>query len=68
MDPKEIRDPLSDVIIKLAAEVHELRTKLQKHSHEALGAEPVLTMDGESVSEKISSQELLSEDYMDYQI
>ena len=28
-DPKDIRDPLSDVIIKLAAEVHELREKFQ---------------------------------------
>ena len=39
-DPKDIRDPLSDVIIKLAAELHELREKFQQHSHEALGAEP----------------------------
>ena len=44
-DPKDIRDPLSDVIIKLAAEVHELREKFQQHSHEALGAEPNLTID-----------------------
>src|SRR5271156_5653692 len=44
-DPKDIRDPLSDVIIKLAAEVHELREKFQKHSHEALGAEPSLVID-----------------------
>src|SRR6201988_4921696 len=41
-DPKDIRDPLSDVIIKLAAEVHELREKFNHHSHEALGAEPDL--------------------------
>jgi carbonic anhydrase/acetyltransferase-like protein (isoleucine patch superfamily) len=44
-DPKDIRDPLSDVIIKLAAEVHELREKFQQHSHESLGAEPDLTID-----------------------
>src|SRR6185369_8781382 len=44
-DPKEIRDPLSDVIIKLASEVHELRQKFQEHSHEALGAEPDLSID-----------------------
>ena len=30
-DPKDISDPLSDVIIRLAAEVHELRKKLQEH-------------------------------------
>ena len=39
-DPKDIRDPLSDVIIKLAAEVHELRAKFQQHTHATLGAEP----------------------------
>lgn len=47
-DPKEIRDPLSDVIIKLAAEVHELREKFQEHSHEALAAEADLSIDEES--------------------
>src|SRR5208282_6298570 len=39
-DPKDIRDPLSDVIIKLAGEVQELRQKFQHHSHESLGAAP----------------------------
>ena len=67
-DPKEIRDPLSDVIIKLAAELHELRKKLQEHTHQALGAEPQLSIDGESVAEEISAKELFAEDYMDYQI
>src|SRR5208337_4948974 len=47
-DPKEIRDPLSDVIIKLAAEVHELREKFQEQTHQALDAEPDLTIDEEN--------------------
>ena len=64
-DPKEIRDPLSDVIIKLAAEVHELREKFQEHSHETLGAEPDLTIDEEiQLSQnKIVPEELFIEDY-----
>src|SRR5579864_2830565 len=49
-DPKEIRDPLADVIIKLAMEVHELRERFQEHSHESLGAEPDLTIDEDSTS------------------
>ncbi|MGA2003745.1 MAG: serine O-acetyltransferase [Terriglobales bacterium] len=67
-DPKEIRDPLSDVIITLAKEVHELRMKFQEHSHEALGAEPDLTIDGESVLPHLSPEQLFAEDYTDYQI
>jgi len=62
-DPKDIRDPLSDVIIKLAAEVHELREKFQEHSHEALGAEPNLAIDEEAPSSNISPQELFQDDY-----
>jgi serine O-acetyltransferase len=63
-DPKDIRDPLSDVIIKLAAEVHELREKFQQHSHEALGAEPNLTIDeGTASTPNISPQELFQDDY-----
>jgi serine O-acetyltransferase len=62
-DPKDIRDPLSDVIIKLAAEVHELREKFQKHSHEALGAEPNLSIDEEMTTPNISPQELFQDDY-----
>ena len=61
-DPKDIRDPLSDVIIKLAGEVHELREKFQQHSHEALGAEPDLTIDEEKPA-PISPQELFQDDY-----
>jgi serine O-acetyltransferase len=67
-DPKEIRDPLSDVIIKLAKEVHELREKFQEHSHEALGAEPDLTIDEELISPYLSPEQLFAADYQDYQI
>ncbi len=67
-DPKDIRDPLSDVIIKLAAEVHELREKFQQHSHEALGAEPDVTIDEGTTAANISPQELFQDDYQDYQI
>lgn len=62
-DPKDIRDPLSDVIVKLAAEVHELREKFQRHSHEALGAEPNLTIDEGTSTPNISPQELFQDDY-----
>jgi len=67
-DPKEIRDPLSDVIIKLAQEVHELREKFQEHSHEALGAEPDLTIDDGLTSPYLSPEQLFAADYHDYQI
>jgi hypothetical protein len=71
-DPKEIRDPLSDVIIKLAAEVHELREKFQEHSHEALGAEPDLSLDEESQAprngEKAAARKFFADDYLDFQI
>jgi serine O-acetyltransferase len=62
-DPKDIRDPLSDVIIKLAAELHELREKFQQHSHQALGAEPDVTIDQGTTTANISAQELFQEDY-----
>ncbi len=64
-DPKDIRDPLSDVIIKLAGEMHELREKFQQHSHEALGAEPDLSIDEEKekAAPKIVPEELFIEDY-----
>jgi serine O-acetyltransferase len=67
-DPKEIQDPLSAVIIKLAKEVHELREKFQEHTHEALGAEPDLSIDEETESGQVSVEQMLSEDYLDYQI
>lgn len=62
-DPKDIRDPLSDVIIKLAEEVHELREKFQEHSHAALGAEPSMSSTAEPAKANISPQELFQEDY-----
>jgi serine O-acetyltransferase len=62
-DPKDIRDPLSDVIIKLAGEVHELREKFQHHTHEALGAEPDLSIDDEQAATNIAPQELFLDDY-----
>lgn len=62
-DPKDIRDPLSDVIIKLAGEVHELREKFQQHTHHALGAEPDLSIDAETSEPNISPQELFQDDY-----
>lgn len=46
-DPKEISDPLSDILMKLADEVHDLREKLQEHTHQTLGPEPVLAIDPE---------------------
>jgi hypothetical protein len=64
-DPKDIRDPLSDVIIKLATEVHELRERFQQHTHEVLGAEPCLTIDEETSTPNISPQELFQDDYQD---
>jgi serine O-acetyltransferase len=69
-DPKEISDPLSDVIIRLAAEVHELREKFQEHSHEMLGAEPDLSIDEEPVpaKKKLTPAEVFGDDYYDYQI
>ena len=62
-DPKDIRDPLSDVIIRLAAEIHELREKFLQHSHDALGAEPNLTIDEGTATPNISPQELFQDDY-----
>jgi len=62
-DPKDIRDPLSDVIIKLATEVHELREKFQLHTHEMLGAEPHIAIDEETSTPNISPQELFQDDY-----
>ncbi|MGA7216906.1 MAG: serine O-acetyltransferase [Candidatus Sulfotelmatobacter sp.] len=62
-DPKDIRDPLSDVIIKLAEEVHELRASFQRHSHATLGAEPNIPLDEEQKDANISPQELFQDDY-----
>jgi serine O-acetyltransferase len=38
-DPKDISDPLSEVIVALAREVKELREKLEAHTHETCTAE-----------------------------
>jgi serine O-acetyltransferase len=62
-DPKDIRDPLSDVIIRLAAEIQNLREKFQQHKHAALGAEPDITIDEGISTPTISSQELFQDDY-----
>jgi len=46
-DPKEISDPLSDVFIRLAGEVHEIRKHLQEHTQAQLPPEPNLNLDEE---------------------
>jgi serine O-acetyltransferase len=46
-DPKEISDPLSDVFIRLVAEVHELREQLQQQTDAILSPEPNLNIDEE---------------------
>ena len=62
-DPKDIRDPLSDVIIKLAAELNELREKFREHSHAALGAQPDVGTEEKAPEQNLSAQELFQEDY-----
>jgi serine O-acetyltransferase len=46
-DPKEISDPMSDVFIRLAAEVHQIREQLQAHTQATLTPEPNLNLDEE---------------------
>ena len=46
-DPKEISDPMSDVFIRLVAEVHELREQLERHTDAVLPPEPDLSIDEE---------------------
>ena len=46
-DPKEISDPMSDVFIRLAGEVHQIREQLQQHTNATLTPEPNLTIDEE---------------------
>jgi serine O-acetyltransferase len=65
-DPKDIRDPLSDVIIQLAKELNELRQRFQQHVREVHGEESKLN-EGTS-AENISPQDLFQDDYQDYQI
>ena len=46
-DPKEISDPLSEVIIRLAEEVRDLRRRVAEHNHEDCGPDPVLGLEQE---------------------
>ena len=46
-DPKEISDPMSDVFVRLAAEVHQIREQLEQHTSAQLAPEPVFTFDEE---------------------
>jgi serine O-acetyltransferase len=62
-DPKDIRDPLSDIIIQLASEIHGLRARFQRHSHKELGAGPDPGSDEEGWAENISPHELFQDDY-----
>jgi serine O-acetyltransferase len=65
-DPKDIRDPLSDVIIQLAKELNELRQRFQQHVRVVHGEESKINEGGSA--ENISPQELFQDDYQDYQI
>jgi hypothetical protein len=58
------------VIIRLVAEVHELREKFQEHSHEMLGAEPDFSIDEEPLpaKKKLTPAEVFGDDYYDFQI
>lgn len=46
-DPKEISDPMSDVFIRLAAEVHQIREQLEAQTGARLAPEPNLRLDEE---------------------
>jgi len=46
-DPKEISDPMSDVFIRLAAEVHQIREQLEAQTGARLAPEPILRLDEE---------------------
>lgn len=62
-DPKDIRDPLSDVIIKLATELQELRQRFQQHIRAVPGEEPSELIDEQKSIPDISPQDLFQEDY-----
>jgi serine O-acetyltransferase len=49
-DPKDISDPLSDVIITLAAELHEVRERVEAFTHQSLNADRELSIDNEKVA------------------
>jgi len=53
-DPKEISDPLSEVIIRLAEEVRELRHRVAEHNHEPCGPDPDLGLDEEVQSARVA--------------
>jgi serine O-acetyltransferase len=62
-DPKDIRDPLSDVIIKLATELQELRQRFQQHIRAVPGEESSEPIDEQKSIPDISPQDLFQEDY-----
>lgn len=62
-DPKDIRDPLSDVIIKLATELHELRERFQQHTRAVLGSEAEASIDDRPSPPNISPEEFFQDDY-----
>ena len=54
-DPKEISDPLSEVIIRLAEEVRELRHRVAEHNHEDCGPDPDLGLEEASAPAALPS-------------
>lgn len=62
-DPKDIRDPLSDVIIKLATEVQDLRQRFEQHKHDIPGTGPSLPAHEKPSTANISPQDLFQDDY-----
>ncbi|MGA8272906.1 MAG: serine O-acetyltransferase [Candidatus Sulfotelmatobacter sp.] len=62
-DPKDISDPLSDVIIRLATDLQELRERFQQHTRSTLGEEPNLGVGEGTTTQNISPQELFQDDY-----
>jgi len=62
-DPKDISDPLSDVIIRLATELHELRERFQQHLRATLGEEPAMAIDEGTSTPNMSPKELFQDDY-----
>lgn len=61
-DPKDISDPLTDVIIRLATELEQLREQFKRHTHESLRSEPIVPA-GEEPPARISAADLFVEDY-----
>lgn len=67
-DPKEIRDPLSDAVIALSRELEETRGRLQRHIEQMNRMQPELGLTVEPSKPCVSAEELLGEDFLDYQI